>query len=94
MKIAWTRRALEDLIEIEHYISKDNPQTAIRFTDHIIEKCENLANHPDMGRVVPELSSPQIRELIIKNYRIVYQYTTVEIQILTIFEGHRLLRLK
>jgi len=94
MKIVWARRALEDLIEIERYIAKDSQQTAIQFTDHIIERCENLKDHPGMGRIVPEISSPKIRELIIKNYRIVYQYTAVEIQILTVFEGHRLLPLK
>ncbi|MBU1064264.1 type II toxin-antitoxin system RelE/ParE family toxin [bacterium] len=89
----WTREALENIIEIENYISEDNPSKAIEFTDILINKCEYLIKNPDMGRMVPELSDPGIRELIYKNYRIVYRHINKEIQILTIFEGHRLLPL-
>ena len=93
MKLIWTRKALEYLIEIESFIAQDNPQKAIEFTDHLIAKCENLKDNPDMGRVVPELQIQQVRELIVKNYRIVYRHIDEEIQILTVFEGHRLLPL-
>jgi plasmid stabilization system protein ParE len=45
-----------------------------------------------MGRVVPELANPDIRELLFKKYRIVYRLKANCIEILTVFEGHRLLR--
>lgn len=93
MKIIWTREALENIIEIENYISQDNPSKAIEFTDFLIDKCEYLIDNPEIGRIVPELSDSQIRELIVKNYRIVYLHIDEEIQILTVFEGHRLLPL-
>ena len=93
MKLLWTRKALEDLIDIENYIARDNLKKAIEFTDNLIAKCENLKDNPDMGRVVPELQIQQVRELIVKNYRIVYRHIDDEIQILTVFEGHRLLPL-
>jgi len=93
MKLIWTREALENIIEIENYISQDNPSKAIEFTGYLIDKCESLIDNPEMGRVVPEFSDPQIRELIVKNYRIVYRHVAEEIQILTVFEGHRLLPL-
>ncbi len=93
MKIIWTREALDNIIEIENYISENNPQNAIEFTDSLIDKCEYLIDNPDMGRIVPELSESSIRELIHKNYRIVYRCIDEEIQILTVFEGHRLLPL-
>ena len=93
MKIIWTREALENIIEIEEYISQDNPLKAIEFTDYLIDKCEYLISNPEIGRVIPELSDPQIRELIVENYRIVYRYIDEEIQILTVFEGRRLLPL-
>jgi len=91
MKLIWTRTALENLKEIEGYIARDNPQKAIEFTDRLIDKCENLKDNPDIGRVVPELQIQQIRELIVKNYRIVYRHIGNRVQILTVFEGHRLL---
>jgi len=93
VKLIWTRNAPEDLISIEKYIAKDNPKKAIEFTDQLIDKCENLKENPDMRRVVPELQIQQVRELIVKNYRIVYRHIAEEIQILTVFEGHRLLPL-
>ncbi|MCK4689756.1 MAG: type II toxin-antitoxin system RelE/ParE family toxin [Candidatus Marinimicrobia bacterium] len=93
MKLIWTREALDNIIEIENNISQDNPSKAIEFTGYLIDKCEYLIDNPEMGRVVPEFSDPQIRELIVKNYRIVYRHIAEEIQILTVFEGHRLLPL-
>ena len=43
---------------------------------------------------MPELSVPEIREIVEQNYRIVYRITKTRIEILTIFEGHRLIRKK
>lgn len=93
MRIIWTREALENIIEIEDYISQNNPLNAVEFTDSLIRKCEYIIDNPNMGRIVPELSESNIRELIHKNYRIVYRHINEEIQILTVFEGHRLLPL-
>ena len=40
--------------------------------------------------IVPEKQDPTIRELLYKNYRIVYKVAETNIYILTIFEGHKL----
>jgi addiction module RelE/StbE family toxin len=93
MKLIWTREALDNILEIEDYISQDNPSKAIEFTDSLIDKCDHIIDNPEIGRVVPEFSDSQIRELIVKNYRIVYRHIDKEIQILTVFEGRRLLPL-
>jgi len=41
----------------------------------------------------PEVSDPNIRELIFKKHRIVYRVRKGVVEILTVFEGHRLLRI-
>jgi toxin ParE1/3/4 len=41
---------------------------------------------------VPELSLENIRELLYKNYRIVYLVKKKSVEILTVFEGHQLLK--
>lgn len=92
MKIRWTHEALERLIEIEDYISKDSPGRAIQFVEQLIEHAELLSDKPRMGRTVSELASPDMRELLFKKYRIVYRVKANYIEILTVFEGHRLLR--
>jgi len=94
MKIRWTHEALNQLIEIEDYISKDSPARAIQFVDQLIEHAESISDKPLMGRVVPELANPDIRELIFKKYRIVYRLEKNYIEVLTVFEGHRILRVK
>ena len=93
MKIRWTHEALERLIEIEEYISKDSPARAVQFVDQLIEHAEVLSDKPRIGRTVPELANPDIRELLFKKYRIVYRLKANCIEILTVFEGHRLLRI-
>ena len=94
MKVIWTNESLNRLIEIEDYISKDNPNRALKFTDRIINRGESLTQFPNKGRIVPEFSIPEIREILEQNYRIVYRITKTRIEILTIFEGHRLIRTK
>jgi addiction module RelE/StbE family toxin len=93
MKIRWSHEALERLIEIEEYISKDSRARAIQFVDQLIEHAELLSDKPRMGRTVTELANPDIRELIFKKYRIVYRLKANCIEILTVFEGHRLIRI-
>ena len=84
MKILWTKEALLRLQEIEDYISKDNPAVAIEFVDKLITVAETLTDNPEVGRVVPELSLEKIRELLYKNYRIVYLIKKGSIDILTV----------
>ncbi|MDP3582063.1 MAG: type II toxin-antitoxin system RelE/ParE family toxin [Ignavibacteria bacterium] len=90
MKLIWTKEALLRLQDIEEYISKDNPVAVIEFVDKLISVAETLTDNPERGRVVPELSIESIRELIHKNYRIVYLVKKNSIDILTVFEGHQL----
>lgn len=92
MKVLWTKTALYRLREIEEYISRDNAAAAISFTDKLILLSETLSYNPQKGRIVPELSLDNIRELIHKNYRLVYLIRKKSIDILTVFEGHQLLK--
>lgn len=92
MKIFWTKEALLRLKDIEEYISRDNPIVAIEFVEELISLAETLIDNPEKGRIVPELSLDNIRELLHKNYRIVYLVKKSTIEILTVFEGHQLLK--
>ncbi|UZJ41281.1 type II toxin-antitoxin system RelE/ParE family toxin [Prosthecochloris sp. SCSIO W1101] len=92
MNVVWTAEALRMLEEIERFIAQDNPQRASDFIDRLLEKGDTITSFPNMGRVVPELSQPEIREILVGKYRIVYKETPDHIVILTVFEGHRSLR--
>ncbi|MFZ0454136.1 MAG: type II toxin-antitoxin system RelE/ParE family toxin [Ignavibacteriaceae bacterium] len=92
MKLYWTKESSVRLQEIEDFISRDNPEIAIEFTDKLISIAETIPNNPDKGRIVPELAMEQIREILYKGYRIVYYRKETSIEILTVFEGHQLLK--
>ena len=92
MKLVWTKESLTRLKEIEEYIAADNRRAAFALIDKIISLAESLSENPEKGRIVPELSITQIREILYKNYRIVYLLKKNSIEILTVFEGHRLLK--
>jgi len=92
MKLFWTREALLRLREIEDHFSRDNPIAALEFVDKLISIAETLVDNPGKGRIVPELSLENIRELLYKNYRIVYLTKKSSVDILTVFEGHQLLK--
>ena len=93
MKIIWTQEALDQLTEIEDYISQDSPERALKFIDQLIEHTSPLSDQPRLGCTVPEIANPDIREIIFKKYRIAYRLKKNCIEILTVFEGHMLLRI-
>ena len=93
MKFTWTQEALNRLIEIEEYISEDSPTRAQKFTNQIIQRAESLKKYAKKGRIVPEFSIPELRELIYKNYRIVYIVKNESLEILTVFESHKLIHI-
>lgn len=93
-RVVWTVQAWERLLEFETFIAEDSPSAAVKLVDRLIERADNLARHPDRGRRLPEMPGSGLRDLIVEKYRIVYRPGTQVIEILAVFEGHRLLRRK
>ena len=93
MKIRWMPQALRDLDVIRRYIARDNPVAARQWVARLQARARAAASMPLAGRVVPELDSPEVREVFLRSYRIVYRILDDELHVLTVFEGHRLLRL-
>ena len=72
-KVVWTLRSRDDLRNIAAFIGKDNPAAAIKLGDTIFQRVDSLQQFPELGRVVPERGRPEIREIVVGNYRIVYR---------------------
>lgn len=90
-QIRWTPGAAEDLDTIATYSASDSPHYATLFAINILEAVDRLERFPESGRIVPERGDPEIRELLLGNYRIVYRYKAGLPEILTIYHGSRLL---
>ena len=92
MKVVWTEQAMERLFEIDRFVARDDSRAAARLVDRLIDRGHALAEYSERGRRLPELPESGLRELIVDNYRIVYRRTAKTVEVLTVFEGHRLLR--
>ncbi|MEW6087385.1 MAG: type II toxin-antitoxin system RelE/ParE family toxin [bacterium] len=85
--VIWSIPAKLDLKNIYDYIASDSRYYAVKVSQEFIEKSENLAQFPKMGRIVPERNDPNIRELIVNSYRLVYEISSNQIQILAIIHA-------
>ena len=84
--------AVQDLEAIREYYKEQNvPENGDRFVKEIISSVEELAIHPDRGRMVPEFNSPQLRELIQPPFRIVYRRDKEKISIVRVWRSERLM---
>lgn len=70
--IIWSADALQDLSDIYHFIRKDSKYYADKFVDDIFLRITGLDKQPLIGRIVPEKSDPNIREIFKGDYRIIY----------------------
>jgi toxin ParE1/3/4 len=92
LKVEFSPTALSDLEDIADYIARDNPIAAEQWVDKLVEAAEKIASHPRSGRAVPEIGDPRIREVIVREYRVVYRVEEKRLLVLTVIEGHRRLR--
>ena len=93
MEILWSQESIDCLMDIEDYIAGDDPERAASFVEEIIEQVETLLpGNPRMGRMVPEVSRPEIREIIYRRYRIVYRVDSDPLTVLTVSPCQRQLR--
>jgi len=92
--ISFAASALADLEEVlAWYSDQQVPEVGQRLVGEIVTRIENLATHPDLGRVVPEFGIPTLREIIHPPFRIVYRHDRQRIRIVRIWRSERLLKL-
>lgn len=70
-KIIFARQALEELEQIVQFIAQDDPQSAIRFGDYLVDRAEFLLNFPELG--TPYRERANVRRLLCKSYYIYYR---------------------
>lgn len=90
-QIVWTLAARRDLRRIAQHVARDNPDAAVRLGQALFEKVELLRSFPDLGRAVPELENPSIREIVLRPYRIVYRHPSgsTQVSVLRVWHGAR-----
>lgn len=77
-QIVWSRRIIADIYAAGEYHRPFAPDFADKLIDEIFAKGRLLETQPLLGRAVPEAGRPDIRELLHKKYRIIYQVATAD----------------
>lgn len=90
MRIDWSERAIADLEAIHDYIARDSPIYAERFVGRLLRATEPLADFPELGRhVLEEPDHEDLRELVVRSFRVVYRIEPERILIATLVHGSR-----
>jgi len=87
--IRWSSQARNDLEAITDYYRVVSPSYAERFEEKIFEATRRLEVFPRSGRMIPEAEDDQLREVIYRDYRIMYHVDEEgeEVLILTVIHS-------
>jgi toxin ParE1/3/4 len=85
--IRWTDSARADLRAIHAYIARDSAVYARRMVERIKKAVERLKRFPGSGARVHEWDRPDLREVLVANYRVIYRLSDSVVQIITVIHG-------
>lgn len=65
MKVVWSDDAVWALVALETRLAQRySSDKAARIVEDLVRRVDRLADHPQLGRVVPEYGQWQLRELV------------------------------
>jgi addiction module RelE/StbE family toxin len=72
-QIIWSPVSRDDLHDLVRTIAADSPERAESFAYRLMQQMDKLQNFPEIGRQVPEQRNPNIREIVVPPYRVIYR---------------------
>ena len=88
-EVVWAESAADDLAEVANYIAKDSEFYAAAVVRELIEAARSLDLFAQRGRIVPEYSDAAIRQLLVRDYRLIYEVGKTAVHVLRIVHGAR-----
>jgi toxin ParE1/3/4 len=88
-RIRWTESAQVDLRAIHAFIARDSSVYARRTIDRLRKAVNRLSRFPGSGARVHEKDLPELREILVGNYRIIYRFDESRVVILTVVHAAR-----
>jgi toxin ParE1/3/4 len=85
--VVWTETASNDLERAVEYINQDSPGYALSFLYDAMERAKTLSLFPNRGRIVPEINDPDVREIFLHRYRMIYKIEEEQVVILSFIHG-------
>lgn len=90
--VIWTPRARADLKAIHDHINQNTPQNAKTVVRKLAHKTEALADLPLLGKVVPEVNDPNLREIHAYSWRIIYHLDQGQAYIVTLVRKRQIVQ--
>lgn len=87
--VVWTEPGYESLEDVRRYVAQHSPQTAQAVVERIVRATRQLETFPDSGRLLPDSDGPNVREIIVLGYRVIYRVTGNIVEILLVRHGAR-----
>lgn len=91
MKVSWSPLAVDRAYEEARFIARDKPDAALHWLDGLFESTDRLETFPESGLIVPEIASPDYRQIIYQSHRVIYRVEASRVSILTVRRSKRLL---
>ena len=91
LRIKWSNPGIQSFEDIFRHIEQFSLPYARLLAKEINLRVKNLAQHPLMGRKVPEFPEKDYREVIFRDYRIIYRVKPEIVEIGLIWHGSRIL---
>ena len=88
-KVVWTVPAADDLVAAVEFIARDSEAFAATLAQRVCDAGDSLSEFSERGRPFPDPEFPQLRELIIGPYRLVYEVEPERVVIHGVFHGSR-----
>lgn len=88
-KVIWSFEATADLESLAEYIARDSTFYAASFVQKVLDMSRSLNEFSERGRIVPEVGNPDIREIFVKEYRLIYSIKESRVVILGLIHGKR-----
>jgi toxin ParE1/3/4 len=88
VKIIWTPRAIEHLVQLRRHIEKDSEEYAARVASRILKAVDLLGSHPEIGRPGRIAGT---REFVISDtpYVIPYRVRGERLELIAVFHGRQ-----
>ena len=92
-QVVWTATAKRNLATLNQFIAQDSEKYAFIVALEIVSHARDLETHPLKGKIVPEFNNPEIREIRVYSYRVIYKIITMaKLAIVRIWHKSRLLK--
>ena len=85
VKVAWTRRAVQDLERLHGFLKIINPTAAAKILQSLVKAPNALIGNPRMGERIEAFESREIRRLLVARYELRYEIKESTLYILRIW---------